>query len=306
MGRPGLTRNPKFRRLADALGSKIVARGALELLWDVVYETAQEVVGDALDVELAAEWEGDRGALAAALVSAGFVDVLDDGRLAIHDLWSNCPAYVLARARREEERRERGKTLSALRSEAGKRGAAARWHPATDGKCMASDCQVATTPAPPPPPPPAPPPFPPSPSERSPRSAPGGVSSTDRGETIGPPASRRRQKFVAPTVEEVAAHVAKKGYHFSADAFIGHYQANGWRVGRNAMRDWRGACVSWEHRWLEEHGQYVRKRGDPPPGSYAVIEDGRTRAVSRPTVDYDEVARRRMAALCAEAGGDDG
>lgn len=57
----------------------------------------------------------------------------------------------------------------------------------------------------------------------------------------------RRKTFAKPTLEEVAAYVAEKGYHFSPAAFIAHYESNGWMVGRSPMRSWRSACATWEH-----------------------------------------------------------
>lgn len=148
MARPGLSKHPKFRRLAVMLGSKNVARGALEHLWEVSYENGDAFIGDALDVELAAEWDGEAGKLATALVACRFLDVLDDGQFQVHDLWDHAPEYVRNRAKREDKRRAEGKTLSEIRSEAGKRGADARWQKANDGNRMATERQIATTPAP--------------------------------------------------------------------------------------------------------------------------------------------------------------
>ena len=54
-------------------------------------------------------------------------------------------------------------------------------------------------------------------------------------------------RFVPPTLEEVEAYVAEKGYHFSPAAFIAHYESNGWMVGRNRMKSWKSACATWEH-----------------------------------------------------------
>ncbi len=90
MGRPGLTRHRKFARLARLLDSEALARGHLELLWDVAYENGDDLLGDAGDVEYAARWKGEPGKLAAALVEAGFLD-LDGERYRVHDLWHHAP-----------------------------------------------------------------------------------------------------------------------------------------------------------------------------------------------------------------------
>jgi hypothetical protein len=44
----------------------------------------------------------------------------------------------------------------------------------------------------------------------------------------------------------VAAYATERGaVGFDADRFIDFYDANGWRVGRNAMRDWRATVRNW-------------------------------------------------------------
>jgi hypothetical protein len=57
-------------------------------------------------------------------------------------------------------------------------------------------------------------------------------------------------KFTRPTLEDLRAHIAEKHYTFTAEAFFAYYTANGWKVGRNAMKDWRAACVTWQGREL--------------------------------------------------------
>lgn len=58
-------------------------------------------------------------------------------------------------------------------------------------------------------------------------------------------AKATRTRFVPPTIEEVRAHITQKGYAFSAEAFIAHYESKGWLVGRQPMKSWTAACVTW-------------------------------------------------------------
>ena len=113
MGRPGLTQHRKFRRLERSLGSAMLARGALELLWETSYENGDEYLGDSADVEAAAQWTGEAGKLTTALLEAGggdgkgFIEEVHDrpGRYLVHDLWHHAPEYVRKRRKREAERR---------------------------------------------------------------------------------------------------------------------------------------------------------------------------------------------------------
>lgn len=60
-----------------------------------------------------------------------------------------------------------------------------------------------------------------------------------------------RSRFVPPTLEEVAAYVQERGSNVDPQGFIDFYTANGWKVGKNPMKDWKAACRNAEHwdRW---------------------------------------------------------
>lgn len=55
-------------------------------------------------------------------------------------------------------------------------------------------------------------------------------------------------RFTPPSLSELNNFIKEKSYTFSAEAFIGYYDANGWRVGKNPMRNWKGACATWQNR----------------------------------------------------------
>jgi len=97
--------NKKFRRLALEVGGNAIARGHLELLWDSAYESGDEIVGDVVDVELAADWKGSSGSLAKAMTNAGFLDE-SGGIYTVHDFWHHAPDYVASRRSREVLRKK--------------------------------------------------------------------------------------------------------------------------------------------------------------------------------------------------------
>lgn len=53
-------------------------------------------------------------------------------------------------------------------------------------------------------------------------------------------------KFQKPTLEEVKAFCRERGNSVDPEAFIAHYESNGWMVGRNKMKNWRQAVITWE------------------------------------------------------------
>lgn len=143
MARVSLFEHRKFKRLSVALRSRALALGSLELIWHGCYQTADDYVGDAVDVEAAADWRGKVGALTSALEIAGFIerDPDRDG-YRVHDLFQHAPQHVRERFERELARRQAGESLSDARSRAGKAGRAAQLARASAGQAPDTSGQV--------------------------------------------------------------------------------------------------------------------------------------------------------------------
>ena len=54
------------------------------------------------------------------------------------------------------------------------------------------------------------------------------------------------KRFTAPALEEVKAYCVERKNNVDAERFIDYYTANGWKVGKNPMKDWKAAVRSWE------------------------------------------------------------
>jgi hypothetical protein len=140
MARQGLTQHRKFLSLSERLDELfpgfgvLLARGALELLWEPAYEAGDDVVGFSADVERRAHWKGPAGELTAALEAAGgpgFPGFIEphpelDGIYVIHDLFDHAPEYVVKRWEKERKRKDRAEALRSARAEAGRKGGLAR------------------------------------------------------------------------------------------------------------------------------------------------------------------------------------
>lgn len=57
--------------------------------------------------------------------------------------------------------------------------------------------------------------------------------------------SNKAKRFVKPTLEEVQAYITEKGLNVNAEKFIDYYESNGWKVGRNPMKDWKATVRRW-------------------------------------------------------------
>lgn len=54
-------------------------------------------------------------------------------------------------------------------------------------------------------------------------------------------------RFSPPTLEEVIAYCNERNNGVDPQRFVDYYTANGWKVGRNAMKDWKAAVRTWEN-----------------------------------------------------------
>lgn len=68
-----------------------------------------------------------------------------------------------------------------------------------------------------------------------------------------------RSQFVKPSLKDIQAYCNERGDYISAEAFFYHYESNGWRVGKTAMKDWQSAVRGWEVRHKAEHPELYEK-----------------------------------------------
>ena len=59
----------------------------------------------------------------------------------------------------------------------------------------------------------------------------------------GTPAGKppKTRAFVPPSVEEVRAYCLERGNGIDSQYFVDYYDARGWMIGKNKMKDWRAA-----------------------------------------------------------------
>ena len=70
--------------------------------------------------------------------------------------------------------------------------------------------------------------------------------STEKKEPVDP--TPRPKKFVPPTIDEVIEYIKSIGSKVDPYAFYDYYESNGWKVGKNPMKDWKAAVRYWERR----------------------------------------------------------
>lgn len=76
------------------------------------------------------------------------------------------------------------------------------------------------------------------------------VTAKKRGEEKRGEETRREEKksntFARPTLLEIAAFSQSQKLNIDPQRFFNYYEANGWKVGRNPMKDWKAAARNWK------------------------------------------------------------
>ena len=58
----------------------------------------------------------------------------------------------------------------------------------------------------------------------------------------------RMPRFAPPTIDDVKNYCSEHGYAVDPQRFVDYYTANGWKVGKNPMKDWQATVRSWANR----------------------------------------------------------
>lgn len=158
------------------------------------------------DLEDASGWTGERGVFSAYALRMRWVDQGDDGHLSIHD-WSTHQRWVF----RSEDR-----------SEAAKAAVDARWEKYRNQTLNTERIR---------------PVFGENTECNTPLLSFPITKSKD---------SVTRKRFTIPTIEEIKEWCEARRNTVDPIKFHAHYTANGWKVGKNPMKNWKAAIVTWE------------------------------------------------------------
>ena len=90
----------------------------------------------------------------------------------------------------------------------------------------------------------------------------------------------KRKVFVKPTVEEIKAYCLERNNQIDAERFFDYYEANGWKVGRNPMKNWRASVRTWER------NNYSNGNAYQPNNSQALVEQVATTPEIKAMFDF--------------------
>ena len=55
-----------------------------------------------------------------------------------------------------------------------------------------------------------------------------------------------------PSLDEIKMYCLERRNHVNPEKFFDYYTSNGWKVGKNQMKDWKAAVRTWERSELTE------------------------------------------------------
>ena len=77
-----------------------------------------------------------------------------------------------------------------------------------------------------------------------------------------------KKRFAPPSIEEVKLYCDERKNSVNAEQWHDHYSSNGWKVGKNPMRDWKAAVRTWERNSFDKpktgQGDDYLKKYDKP------------------------------------------
>ena len=57
---------------------------------------------------------------------------------------------------------------------------------------------------------------------------------------------KKTSRFLKPTIQQLQDFISEKKYSVNTETFFNYYEANGWKVGKNSMKDWKAAIRTWQ------------------------------------------------------------
>ena len=56
----------------------------------------------------------------------------------------------------------------------------------------------------------------------------------------------KRKRFEKPSISDIKQYCMERNNNVNAEQFYDYYESNGWRVGKNSMKNWQAAVRTWE------------------------------------------------------------
>jgi hypothetical protein len=79
---------------------------------------------------------------------------------------------------------------------------------------------------------------------------------------------KEKVRFIPPTIEEVKAYCDERHNNIDPEYFVAFYESKGWMVGKNKMKSWKSAVITWEKNNRDKGGVKNGKSGNTTTKQY--------------------------------------
>ena len=69
----------------------------------------------------------------------------------------------------------------------------------------------------------------------------------------------KRKRFEKPTISDIEQYCIERNNNINAEQFFDYYESNGWKVGKNSMKDWKAAVRTWERSEYRNNNKSSKK-----------------------------------------------
>lgn len=86
--------------------------------------------------------------------------------------------------------------------------------------------------------------------------------------------SDTKKKFIKPTLQEIQTYCQERKNSVNPEKWLNHYESNGWKVGKNPMKDWKAAVRTWESNSQNFNNKPVSKHSNFEEQDYYAGTEG--------------------------------
>lgn len=72
------------------------------------------------------------------------------------------------------------------------------------------------------------------------------MENENENENINVNTNVKSKRFVKPSIDEIAVYMEERNMNNVSQKFYDFYEAKGWMIGKNPMKDWKAAVRTWE------------------------------------------------------------
>lgn len=94
-----------------------------------------------------------------------------------------------------------------------------------------------------------------------------------RDKCIEKDSTNKAKRFIKPTIEEVQNYILENNLNVNSTYWYDYYESNGWKVGRNPMKDWKACIRRWNKTEMNNHIKENREKVTSNPFLEILMEE---------------------------------